>query len=697
LFVSKKVDGMSSDVLRTIVDELNKPPFKKRLTLVTFDEKTPFELLQILNDVLEYLDPVHGKVDLRDEPQEQTGTRIAQFLHMLKYQYPSDQIDKFKSGLVNGQREAIYPVLVWLLSRLPAVKKRSYLAKYLINLDVPAEFFQDPDMKAVFDHYKMLQGEFKNVHKMCDKLRSNNLAPSELKREIKQLEDERMQLKEKISQLRRKTENMSGFQNLLEVTSALRRQQEEETKLNERKREQLHNLHQAKLQSADVQRQFQELESSPTLRMGPEELLDHLTKKVAEKKAQVKEILPRQMAKMQESLRNYQDIMAEPKTEADVRGLEDQIRSIGQHVYDLEQQIKRNQANLKDDRLIFFRQQAALVKKKLAEKEEQLSQAATEGAELKQQVEDKEAVLSELTGPQFMQREEFKQFASKLRTKTNRYKKLKTELANIRAESVVLSRTEQILRSRDENLQDLMDKIEEKHGVKGYMQTQEALVQVSRAGASTDQLKGKTLEEISAIVQNINVMLKERKNRLAPQIKELRNVRQQYQELEQIYNEKKAQYENTAAGLESDRLKLENTADLVQEEALREESRFHHLHCLISISSSRLHQIHCEKSFLNSNTKDRLHRDFKSYAELYANKQSTQLSLSKGLHKTQKELKENSGKYLKQKQMFSDLFKLLDCKKSIHLQQQQETKQQGEANIAMFDTIVDGANVMKIE
>lgn len=688
---------MASDVLRTIVDGLNNPPFKKRLTLVTFDEKTPFELLQILNDVLEYLDPSHGKVDLRDEPQEQTGTRMAQFLHMLKFQYPQNQIDEFKAGLVNGQRDTIYPVLVWLLSRLPGVKKRAYLAKFLINIDVPAEFFQDNDIKSVFEHYKNLQVDFKNVHKMVDKLRSNNLAPNELKREIKQLEDERMQLKEKISQLRRKTENMSGFRNLLEVTSALRRQQEEETKLNERKREQLHNLHQAKLQFSDVDRQLRELEQSPTLRMGPQQLLDHLTKKVAEKKAQVKEILPRQMAKMQEALRNYQDIMAEPKSEGDVRDLEDKIRSVGQHIYDLEQQIKRNQANLKDDRLIFFRQQAALVKKKLAEKEEQLAQAENEGNELKQQVEDKEAVLSELTGPQFMQREEFKQFASKLRTKTNRYKKLKTELANIRAESVVLSRTEQILRSRDENLQDLMDKIEETHGVKGYMQTQEALVQVSRAGASTDQLKGKTLEEISAIVQNINVMLKERKNRLAPQIKELRTVRQQYQELEQIYNDKKAQYENTAAGLESDRLKLENAADLAQEESLREESRFHHLHCLIAISSSRLHQIHSEKSFLNSNTKDRLHRDFKSYSELYANKLSSQLSLSKVLHKRQKELKENAGDFLKQKQMFTDLSKLLDCKKSILVRQQEETKHQGEANIAMFDTIVDGANVMKIE
>ena len=155
--------------------------------------------------------------------------------------------------------------------------------------------------------------------------------------------------------------------------------------------------------------------------------------------------------------------------------------------------------------------------------------------------------------------------------------------------------------------------------MKGYIQTQEALVKVSQMKASTDQMKGKTLEEISAIVQNINGMLKERKNRLAPQIKELRNVRQKYQELDRVYSEKKKQYENTAAGLESDRLKLENSADLSQTEALREESRFHYMNCLVTISGSRLYQIEREQNFLDGNSKERLHRDCKVENLLFFN------------------------------------------------------------------------------
>jgi hypothetical protein len=45
--------------LQYVVDSLNQPPFEKELTLVTLDEKTPQELLQLLNDVFGKNDPLH--------------------------------------------------------------------------------------------------------------------------------------------------------------------------------------------------------------------------------------------------------------------------------------------------------------------------------------------------------------------------------------------------------------------------------------------------------------------------------------------------------------------------------------------------------------------------------------------------------------------------------------------------------------
>lgn len=83
-----------------------------------------------------------------------------------------------------------------------------------------------------------------------------------------------------------------------------------------------------------------------------------------------------------------------------------------------------------------------------------------------------EAKLSELSGPKFMRRDEFKNYANELRIKTKQYKEMKQELAALRAETVVLQRTEQILRSRDSNLKEYLEQLEAKRGVSGYTETQ---------------------------------------------------------------------------------------------------------------------------------------------------------------------------------------------------------------------------------
>lgn len=56
---------------------------------VTFDEKSPQELLQILNDVCAALDSVHER-DVRDEAPDQLGFRLVSFLAVLKFPLPPD-------------------------------------------------------------------------------------------------------------------------------------------------------------------------------------------------------------------------------------------------------------------------------------------------------------------------------------------------------------------------------------------------------------------------------------------------------------------------------------------------------------------------------------------------------------------------------------------------------------------------------
>ena len=71
--------------------------------------------------------------------------------------------------------------------------------------------------------------------------------------------------------------------------------------------------------------------------------------------------------------------------------------------------------------------------------------------------------------------------------------------------------------------------MEAKKGVAGYRETQEALESVSSLKSELDQMKGRTLEDMSFMVQKLTRKIQEKKSALAPIIKELRPLRQRAQ------------------------------------------------------------------------------------------------------------------------------------------------------------------------
>ena len=53
-------------------------------------------------------------------------------------------------GLVQGEKPIIYPILEYLLPRVPELQKRAYLAKYLLKIEVPAEIMQDEEVNGIY-------------------------------------------------------------------------------------------------------------------------------------------------------------------------------------------------------------------------------------------------------------------------------------------------------------------------------------------------------------------------------------------------------------------------------------------------------------------------------------------------------------------------------------------------------------------
>lgn len=555
--------------IQAIVDGLNQPPLSKGLTLVTFDERTPFELLQLLNDVFALLDQNHAK-DLRDEQPEAMLNRMVDFLWILNYKHTL-QSQEFRQRLSQGDRQLIYPVLFWMLQRVPELQKRAFLARFLVNIEVPEEMFADEVVVEVFQQYKELQAQFKETHKIADKLRSNRFEPGEIKREIQQLEEEKEQLNTKITKIKQRVQNVESFDQLFEVTSALRREQEEEAKLAESLDEQQHLLQQSEQKYKRTLDSFKE-QKSGIQDESSLQLLDKLEAEVRVNRERVEEGMMRDIEDKRTRIKQVQEIRQMPSvSENDILQVQAAIRQLNNEITALTEKQAKN--NPQDDKLTMFRQQAALVAKKKQEKQEKLKLLEEDRNHLRSELSDKEEACEGIKGSKILKGEEFKKYASSLRGKSNTYKRMKAELADIRAEWGVLNRTEQILKSKEGNLGDFLAKLE-KGKAAGYSETKENLEKVSAMKSELDEEKGKTLEEISRVVTEINNSIKERKSKLAPQIKELRSIRQKYQELENEYMEKKAVYDNTNVGLESERSKAEGELSAYREEAARDESRY---------------------------------------------------------------------------------------------------------------------------
>ena len=159
--------SITSEDIKEIVLLLNEPPFKENITLVGLEELNTFELGNLVFKIFKYFDP-DINIDPKSTPPQEIIFQVTEFLKILSYE--SDFNSDWEQGLLNGDRKVIYPIYYFLLKNLTALKKRSYLAKFLVPLDIPEEFAGDPELKKLNEQMKELQAEFQISHEEFEQI-----------------------------------------------------------------------------------------------------------------------------------------------------------------------------------------------------------------------------------------------------------------------------------------------------------------------------------------------------------------------------------------------------------------------------------------------------------------------------------------------------------------------------------------------
>ncbi|XP_038049933.1 intraflagellar transport protein 81 homolog [Patiria miniata] len=650
-----------SEQLKYIVEHLNKEPFKRSYNLISFDSLEPIQLLQVANDVLAQINPQH-KLDIREETADATAMRMMNELRVLKYK-PSEDVSTFRQGLVSGYKPVIYPILVWLFQKMPELKKRAYLARFLVKIEVPPEIMQDDQVADTYGQYTEMVGQFKELHKESESLKTSGFSTVEIRRDITQMEEEKEQIVKRIERLKKRVETVKNYERMLEIARNFRKEQDREMSLAQQKLDQKNQLHHADQRLQRFSQQLKDIKQS-TVGATTEGLIKKLDEENKINAYLCQEKLPKEVEAKRKACQDLERVVNEPAMgQSDLDEIHTQIKTVNSDVNALIE--KRMMSNDPiDDKMSLFRQQAAIIGRKKETAAETLQDSKDELHACQQEAAEKRENVRGLQGEEVLKGDEFKRYVNKLRGKSTIYKKKRQELAELRAEHGVLSRTEEILRQRDEVLQKTLAKLEAKKGVAGYHDTQEELEKVSAIKSELDDMKGRTLEDMSEMVKKLNMTISAKKADLAPVIKELRPLRQQAQELETVYNEKKSSYDQLAAGLESNRSKLEQEVRAYREECSQEESRYHYLNCMRRIIAMQQQRVSDEmKAYTSSDPAEKK----KAFRDQYTRKIQEQENLGKSLRDKQKSIKESHGPNMRQMKMWKDFQTLMECKRDCHL------------------------------
>ncbi|KAI9105390.1 hypothetical protein DFS34DRAFT_599192 [Phlyctochytrium arcticum] len=656
--------------LKLVVSALAAPPFNRNFSSIQLHDEVPvFNLLQLLTDVMAAVDQqnansTHRGVDLRNEDPQESVLRMVAFLQLLKWKEAADA-EALSQRMLDGDRGTILRALQYLLKDFNTHKKRAYLAPFLAAIDVPSEFTMDEAMSELIRQVEDLQGQFKEIHKTVDTVQNSSANAGVLKKEIQQLEDEKQQVQNKIAKIRKRVEDIPQHEQWLEAARSLRNEQQNSIHINERIKEQRHLISLADTRYSNALTALKDAKSA-IASANPEALLQKLEEDSKMNQYLATENLPKQIEEARQAIRQLKKVLAEPAlSDNDLVQQETEIRELNETVARLAEKKLAKHTKAGDDKLALFRQQAAIIARKKEGTTVTLAALETQVEELQKEL-TKKMESEQAQGARIPKGEEFKRYVAELRGKSTVYKKKKAEISAITAQYGILQRTEEILTTKRKALEDALSQLEKRHGVAGFHVAQETLEKVSERKAEVDELKGRTLEEISGIIQKLMDNINEKKSSLSPVIQELRNLRQQVQETESEYAEKKKLYDATMVGLESEVSQLEHETKGHKQDIANDQSRIYYLHTQIQQTEVLNERVMQEmKAYIGGDEvveQAQKARGFKTYRDLYTRRLSELEHLGKNLREQQKDIKTKYEPNMKQIIMFNNVKKLLMLK-----------------------------------
>ena len=156
--------------------------------------------------------------------------------------------------------------------------------------------------------------------------------------------------------------------------------------------------------------------------------------------------------------------------------------------------------------------------------------------------------------------------------------------------------------------------LEQQHGVMGFHSMREGLEKISEQKGEIDEQKGKTLEEISRIVTEIQNQCNNKKPVLQGLLKDLKDLRKSFSEVEQVYNQKKTEYDRVMVITENDSASITEELKKLRDEVYGADTKINVLRYQTEIIDTKIGRLNNEAEYLKGNKT--LSRDHKSNTDM---------------------------------------------------------------------------------
>lgn len=150
-------------------------------------------------------------------------------------------------------------MLEWLLHRIPELKTRAYLARFLVKVEVPPEVAVDPEVADLYQQYEDLIGQFKECHRELEGVRNSGYSTVELRRDIEEMEREKDIVDKKVERMQRKVEGAPNFDPMMSAVKELRQEKERQKELQAQKGEQRTAIGHGEQRLSRLERQLKDL------------------------------------------------------------------------------------------------------------------------------------------------------------------------------------------------------------------------------------------------------------------------------------------------------------------------------------------------------------------------------------------------------------------------------------------------------